>query len=129
PRSTTSWRACARPQQGNIMSFTRVEFGPLAALSTPPASSPSSPPSLVSTGLQVGQTPPAAAPADPLAGTAASQVQVRTSAKGAFVNMAGGAAIERGVTSINMGELPNGEVGILATANRVAAYACRRPSP
>jgi hypothetical protein len=99
------------------MSFTRIEFGPLAA--QPPASSPSSPPSLVSTGLQVGQTPaPAASPADPLAGTAASQVQVRTSPKGAFVNLAGGAPIERGTTSINMGNLPNGEAGILATANR-----------
>jgi hypothetical protein len=92
---------------------TKVDFGPT------PASPAPSRPSLVSTGLQVGQTPaPAQSPADPLAGSAASQVQVRTSPKGAFVNLAGGAPIERGVTSINMGSLSNGESGILASANR-----------
>ena len=97
---------------------TRISFGPLAA--QPPASSPSSPPSWVPTGITVGQTPaPAAAPADPLAGTAASQVQVRTSPKGAYSNTAGGPGIERGTTRVQMGSLSNGEQGpLLSSLNR-----------
>src|ERR1700722_6148502 len=94
---------------------TRISFGPLEA--QPPASSPSSPPSWVPTGIMVGRTPAlAAALADPLAGTAASQVQVRTSQKGAYANMAGGPGVERGTTSINMASVSNGEQGILASA-------------